>query len=108
MVPLMYALLENHDSASSLGLEFIPPYFDKNASFKHGINFAFSGAPALPTGFLNSMGIFTTTNVSLSDEVSWYLQVKAKIALSPYKIIPGKGRKLDYKILYLFCQCIIS
>ena len=95
----MYTLLEIHDSASSLGLEFILPYFDKNADFKHGINFAFSGAPALPAQYLNSMGIFPLTNVSISDEISWFLRVKAKIASSPYKFIPGKGRKLDYKIL---------
>ena len=91
--------MEIHDSASSIGLEFIQPYFDKNANFENGINFAYAGAPTLPTSFLNSMGIFPLTNVSLGDEISWYLRVKAKIASSPYKIIPGKGRKLDYNIL---------
>ena len=59
-------------------------------NLKNGIDFAYVGASALDTNYLNSLGIVTITNSSLQDELSWYLSVKAEVESSKDKFIPGK------------------
>ncbi|KAK1323527.1 Acetylajmalan esterase [Acorus calamus] len=58
--------------ATNLGLPFLNPYLDKNASFEHGVNFAVAGATALDKSFFTEKNIYMPfTNSSLGVQLNW-------------------------------------
>ncbi|KAI8548106.1 hypothetical protein RHMOL_Rhmol07G0246600 [Rhododendron molle] len=58
--------------AQAAGLPFLNPYLEKDADFKHGVNFAVAGAAALTTEDLAKMNVIDTlTNSSLAVQLDW-------------------------------------
>ncbi|OMP01259.1 14-3-3 protein [Corchorus olitorius] len=59
--------------ALSAGIPFLDPYLNSDALFTHGrgVNFAVTGATALPVEILNENGIFAPTNTSLTVQLDW-------------------------------------
>ncbi|KAG5541586.1 hypothetical protein RHGRI_021427 [Rhododendron griersonianum] len=58
--------------AQASGLPFLNPYLEKDADFKHGVNFAVAGAAALTTEDLAKMNVIDTlTNSSLAVQLDW-------------------------------------
>ncbi|KAI8560460.1 hypothetical protein RHMOL_Rhmol04G0257200 [Rhododendron molle] len=58
--------------ANASGLPFLNPYLEKDADFRHGVNFAVSGATALPAKFLAKKNIVNLyTNSSLKLQLDW-------------------------------------
>ncbi|KAF7137668.1 hypothetical protein RHSIM_Rhsim07G0189500 [Rhododendron simsii] len=61
--------------AQASGLPFLNPYLEKDADFKHGVNFAVTGAAALTTEDLAKMNIIDTlTNSSLEVQLGQTIQ----------------------------------
>ncbi|KAK1323733.1 GDSL esterase/lipase [Acorus calamus] len=58
--------------ATNLGLPFLNPYLDKNASFEHGVNFAVAGVTALDKSFFTEKNIYVPfMNSSLGFQLNW-------------------------------------
>ncbi|KNA04301.1 hypothetical protein SOVF_200930 [Spinacia oleracea] len=58
--------------AKAFGVPNLNPYLNKDAVFTHGVNFAFSGATALPSESLEEKNIVNpVTNSSLSVQLDW-------------------------------------
>ncbi|KAF6137994.1 hypothetical protein GIB67_041867 [Kingdonia uniflora] len=85
--------------AQALGLPLLNPYLVKS-DFKHGVNFAVSGATALNTSFLSNRGISQLyTNSSLEVQLEWFktrLQSRAKKRLDRALFIVGAIGGNDY------------
>ncbi|GLJ52398.1 hypothetical protein SUGI_1114490 [Cryptomeria japonica] len=66
--------------AASLDLPFLPPYLKVGrmpfSSRSTGVNFAIAGCTALDSSFLHSMGVVTTTPLSLSAQINWFTNLK--------------------------------
>ena len=70
--------------ARDLGLPLLSPYLDKGADFKHGVNFAVTGATALDTASLAKIGVnMAHTNSSLSVQLQRFKEFMASTTKSP-------------------------
>ncbi|KAK9087772.1 hypothetical protein Syun_030166 [Stephania yunnanensis] len=59
--------------AKALGLPLLNPYLNKEASFRHGVNFAVAGSTALNASFLAENKIYSpVTNSSLPVQLDWF------------------------------------
>ena len=71
-------------TAQALHLPFLDPYLNKQGSFKHGVNFAVSGATALNVSTLASKGIAGgITKSSLMVQLDWFKSHLNTICSSP-------------------------
>ncbi|KAL0310928.1 UNVERIFIED_CONTAM: Acetylajmalan esterase [Sesamum angustifolium] len=58
--------------ALDAGLPFVPPYKDRDADFRHGVNFAVAGSTALPSHVLAAKHIVSpVTSSSLTIQLGW-------------------------------------
>ncbi|XP_003572686.2 GDSL esterase/lipase At5g03980 [Brachypodium distachyon] len=74
--------------AADLGLPLLSPYLDERADFTHGVNFAVTGATAVDTASLQSMGVdnMPHTNSSLSVQLQRFKDHMASASNSPSEI----------------------
>ncbi|XP_047975149.1 acetylajmalan esterase-like [Salvia hispanica] len=70
-------------AAMALGLPLVNPYFDKNASFRNGVNFAVAGATALNASFFLSRGIIVPNVGSLDVQLRSFRIYLASICSTP-------------------------
>ncbi|KAI5074262.1 hypothetical protein GOP47_0010223 [Adiantum capillus-veneris] len=64
--------------ASHLGLPFLNPYLNSSADFRGGVNYAVAGATALNVSLLHSLGVNTSSDLSLDVQISWHLDAQAR------------------------------
>lgn len=68
--------------AEAYGLPLLPPYLALKNGVKaeHGVNFAIAGATAIAAEYFYSKNITVLwTNISLTDQVGWFQEVKSNI-----------------------------
>ncbi|XP_059283293.1 GDSL esterase/lipase At5g45910-like [Lycium ferocissimum] len=68
--------------AEAYGLPLLPPYLalKKGVKAEHGVNFAIAGSTAIAAKYFYSKNItILWTNMSLTDQLGWFQEVKAKI-----------------------------
>ncbi|KAF0936136.1 hypothetical protein E2562_038862 [Oryza meyeriana var. granulata] len=70
-----------------IGLPLLNPYLDKGADFTHGVNFAVTGATALDTAALASIGVTAPhTNSSLNVQLQWFKDFMSATTKSPAEV----------------------
>lgn len=100
--------------AKASGLPFLNPYLEKEADFRHGVNFAVSAATALPAKVLAKYNITDTlTNSSLHVQLDWMskhlnsTRIKPKTSLffvgeiadNDYNFANFDGKSQEIKVL---------
>lgn len=76
--------------AEAYGLPLLPPYLALKNGVKaeHGVNFAIAGATAIAAEYFYSKNITVLwTNISLTDQVGWFQEVKSNICATRKGIV---------------------
>lgn len=72
-------------TGQEFGIPLLPPSKAHNTTFKHGANFAITGATALETEFFEKLGLGKTVwnSGSLHTQIKWFQDLKPSLCGTP-------------------------